>query len=172
MLISLLIDDCKVYTKTFGKSILPLFCNLCASFTEINWLDAALKSVGRMWWGLGQAERGMVMGRRRVFILGEILILNREEITDGVWLLLDYCQQLIGIYLRKNQTWRPWEPHSQTSVPFRGSGLCSVSLLLIIYTFTHTYIISDLEISPYQNLNYWTHTLTQTFPSQRRLSSH
>jgi len=37
-----------------------------------------------MWWGLGQAERGMVMGRRRVFILGEILILNREEITDGV----------------------------------------------------------------------------------------
>lgn len=109
---------------------------------------------------------------RRVYIFGEILMLNREEITDGVWLLLDYCQQLIGGYSRKKQTWHPWEPHSQTSMPFKGSGLCPVSLLLMMYTFTHTYIIPALEISPYQNLNYWTHTLTRTFPSQKRPSFH
>ena len=41
MLISPLIDDCKVYTKICGKFILPLCCNLCVSFTAINWLDSS-----------------------------------------------------------------------------------------------------------------------------------
>ena len=64
MFISLLIDDCTVYTKTFGKSILPLFCNLCASFTEILirrspevcWEDLVGVGAGRETHGDGRKE--------------------------------------------------------------------------------------------------------------------